>query len=83
MKVWTFGRTTEPDMKESVLTSVLTCPVCGDRREETMPTNACQFFWECPACQGVIRPMAGDCCVFCSYGTVACPPVQETGSCQR
>jgi hypothetical protein len=24
-----------------------------------------------------LRPKAGDCCVFCSYGTVPCPPVQE------
>jgi hypothetical protein len=24
-----------------------------------------------------LRPKQGDCCVFCSYGTVPCPPVQE------
>jgi hypothetical protein len=23
-----------------------------------------------------IRPKAGDCCVFCSYGSTRCPPVQ-------
>ena len=25
----------------------------------------------------VLRPLAGDCCVFCSFGDVPCPPIQE------
>ena len=25
----------------------------------------------------VLKPMPGDGCVFCSYGTVPCPPIQE------
>jgi len=62
------------------LQSLITCPACGFSREETMPKDACQFYWECPACHGLIRPKAGDCCVYCSYGTVPCPPVQQTGS---
>jgi hypothetical protein len=24
----------------------------------------------------LLKPKPGDCCVFCSYGSVACPPVQ-------
>ena len=44
-----------------------------------MPTDACQFFYECDACKALLRPLPGDCCVFCSYGTVPCPPVQEHG----
>ncbi|MGY8887097.1 MAG: GDCCVxC domain-containing (seleno)protein [Flavobacteriales bacterium] len=23
----------------------------------------------------------GDCCVYCSFGTVPCPPIQENTSC--
>ena len=61
------------------LQSVITCPNCKHQREETMPTNACQFFYECEQCKTIIRPKAGDCCVFCSFGTVACPPIQESG----
>ena len=61
------------------LTSEITCPQCGDRRTETMPTDACQFFYDCAGCGAVIRPKPGDCCVFCSYGTVPCPPVQALG----
>jgi hypothetical protein len=41
-----------------------------------MPTDACQFFHECAGCHLLIRPKAGDCCVFCSYGSVPCPPIQ-------
>ena len=57
--------------------STLTCPVCGHRATETMPTDACQFFYECGGCKTLLRPKAGDCCVFCSYGDVPCPPIQE------
>ena len=59
------------------LRSTLTCPVCGVRTTETMPTDACQYFYDCPACGVVLKPKAGDCCVFCSYADVACPPIQE------
>jgi hypothetical protein len=24
-----------------------------------------------------LRPKPGDCCVFCSFGSVKCPPIQE------
>jgi hypothetical protein len=62
-----------------VLKSCTTCPKCGFSKNETMPTNACQFFYECENCKTLLKPLAGDCCVFCSYGTVKCPPMQ-TGS---
>ncbi|HKP04282.1 MAG TPA: GDCCVxC domain-containing (seleno)protein [Chthoniobacterales bacterium] len=57
-----------------VLRSVITCPHCGHRAEEEMPTNACLFFYDCLACHARLKPKAGDCCVFCSYGSVLCPP---------
>ena len=44
-----------------------------------MPENACQFFYECHDCGTLLRPKPGDCCVFCSYGSVPCPPVQTEG----
>ncbi|WP_425590919.1 GDCCVxC domain-containing (seleno)protein [Deinococcus sp. VB343] len=46
-----------------------------------MPTNACQFFFTCPACDVLLKPLPGDCCVFCSFGTVPCPPMQQDSSC--
>lgn len=69
-------------MANLVLESVLTCPKCGHTERKTMPTNACQFFYECGGCKAVLRPKAGDCCVFCSYGTVRCPPMQSHGCCE-
>ena len=65
--------------------SVITCPNCGTARAETMPTDACQFFYDCKGCGQKLKPLPGDCCVFCSYGSVPCPPIQakrsgETGA---
>jgi hypothetical protein len=59
------------------LQSTLTCPKCSYQAVETMPTDACQFFYECKGCGERLRPLAGDCCVFCSYGSVPCPPIQS------
>jgi hypothetical protein len=58
------------------LRSTITCTHCGHRRTEIMPTDACQFFYDCSGCGRVLRPKTGDCCVFCSYGDVPCPPIQ-------
>jgi len=66
---------------EPALQSTLTCPHCGRRDMETMPENACVFFHECPGCGAMLRPKPGDCCVFCSYGDVPCPPVQRGKNC--
>ena len=68
-------------MAELNLASVLTCPECGHVKQEIMPTNACQFFYQCESCMTMLRPLPGDCCVFCSYGTVKCPPMQSHGCC--
>jgi hypothetical protein len=51
------------------LRSTLTCPHCGHQETETMPIDACQFFYDCKGCGVVLRPNDGDCCVFCSYGS--------------
>lgn len=59
------------------LLSTITCPYCGHQSAETMPTDACQFFYECKVCGTLLKPKAGDCCVFCTYGDVPCPPIQE------
>jgi len=60
----------------------LTCPVCGHLKTEIMPADACVWFYACEACHTVLRPKPGDCCVFCSYGSVPCPPVQAGAGCR-
>jgi hypothetical protein len=62
-----------------VLESTITCPHCGHCATEMMPTDACQFFYDCKACGALLKPKPGHCCVFCSYGTLPCPPVQAGG----
>jgi hypothetical protein len=65
--------------KKVILNSIITCPNCGHKKEEIMPTDSCQFFYECENCKARLKPKQGDCCVYCSYGSVPCPPIQETG----
>jgi hypothetical protein len=60
-----------------VMQSTITCPHCGHCETLTMPTDACQWFYQCEACNTLLKPAYGDCCVFCSYGTVPCPPIQQ------
>jgi len=66
---------------KAVLESTITCPHCGLRTTETMPTDACLFCWACPGCGARLKPKPGACCVFCSYGSVKCPPVQVDDGC--
>jgi hypothetical protein len=70
----------QPAAPTPVVHSVLTCPACGHAETISMPTDACMFFQECASCHALLRPNAGDCCVFCSFGSVPCPPMQESGS---
>lgn len=61
--------------------STLTCPKCGHSEAEVMPTDACQWFYECKGCRVILRPKEGNCCVYCSYGSVPCPPIQAKTDC--
>ncbi|MBA3828516.1 MAG: hypothetical protein H0X33_06230 [Taibaiella sp.] len=63
------------------LQSVITCPACGHKKTEQMPVDACTYFYECEQCKARLKPLPGDCCVFCSYGTVKCPPIQQGQKC--
>ena len=53
--------------------SVITCPKCGFKKLEPVPTDFCLIAYTCTKCRKRITPKKGDCCVFCSYGTVKCP----------
>jgi hypothetical protein len=63
------------------LNATLTCPECGTQKTEIMPVDACWYFYTCTACHAQLRPRPGDCCVFCSYGDVPCPPRQAGSTC--
>lgn len=57
--------------------STLTCPFCRAQTTRTMPLDACVIEAKCRQCRLTMRPKPGDCCVFCSYGDVPCPPMQQ------
>ena len=38
------------------LVSTITCPACGHRASETMPTDACMFFYVCKGCGMRLKP---------------------------
>lgn len=64
------------------LVSVVHCPQCGAERAETMPAEYCQIRYTCPQCGTEWRPKQGDCCIFCSYGSMPCPSKQEERNAQ-
>ncbi len=63
------------------LESTITCPKCDFQTKEIMPTGSCQCFYQCQNCGELLQSQKGDCCVFCSYGSVVCPPIQKGNSC--
>ena len=60
----------------TVQISVVTCPICRSQREEVMSPVTAVLTYECRFCHEVLRPRPGDHCVFCSYGSMKCPPAQ-------
>jgi hypothetical protein len=58
------------------LTSTIMCPACGHSAVETMAMDACLVSYDCIGCGAHLRPEPGDCCVFCSFGSAPCPPIQ-------
>jgi hypothetical protein len=61
----------------TVMEATIICPKCGHAERETMPTDACRYFYDCVSCGTTLKPLLGDCCVFCSYADHVCPPKQS------
>ncbi|MEZ5463008.1 GDCCVxC domain-containing (seleno)protein [Dokdonella sp.] len=61
--------------------STLTCPEFGHQSTDLMPSDACQFFYDCQNCSTLLKPNTGACCVYCSFVDVKCPPAQANSSC--
>ena len=67
--------------------SKITCPQCGHQKTEKMPSwmhsNRREIIYECEGCGATLTPEPNDCCVFCSYGSVPCPPSQADQNSSR
>lgn len=59
------------------LKTIIKCPECGYKKEETMPTDIFQIIYTCEKCGALLKPEKGDDCVFCSYGSEECPQRQK------
>lgn len=59
------------------MTASIVCPDCHDTCRVPVPEDACVFFHACECCGAVVRAEGEDCCVLCSHGEEACPPVRE------
>jgi len=59
------------------LQSVITCPACNYKALDAMPTEACQYIYDCKRCGHRMKPVRGKCCVYCSYGSAKCPSMQS------
>jgi len=64
-----------------IVKSTIICPICNHKETLNMPEDSCMFFYECTHCHELLKPKEGDCCVFCSFGDVPCPPVQMKSKC--
>ena len=66
-----------------ILQSTIECPECHSKQLLDMPEDYCLWFYDCPSCGLKMKPLEGDCCGFCSFGDVPCPPIQlDKGCCQ-
>jgi hypothetical protein len=55
---------------------VVTCPVCKTKVREVMCSETVKVIYHCPACLAWVSPKKGDHCIYDSYGSAKCPPVQ-------
>ena len=59
-------------------TSEITCPECGSKSTEVLPTDVCTIIYTCENCKTELTPKDGDCCVFfCTCGTQKHPSMQD------
>jgi len=65
-----------------ILEAMITCPRAASRSRTKRPMPP--IFLRLHGLWHLLRPKSGDCCVFCSYGSVPCPPIQagETPTCR-
>lgn len=66
----------QPEEKKMIRKSTITCPYCGHKKLERLSDEYCLLKYDCEKCKRTLTSKKGDCCVFCSYGTVKCPSMQ-------
>lgn len=64
-------------MTITIVQTIMKCPSCRTTETVTMDPKTPGDFFTCKECKQTHEPRLGDCCVYCSYGSVNCPAVQE------
>jgi hypothetical protein len=59
------------------LTTLMSCPGCKHKAPVSMIVGLREEFYQCPKCNTLHNAKLGDCCVYCSYGDVECPAIQD------
>ena len=62
--------------KPSIVSEII-CPHCDHKKSEILPGDVCVIKYTCENCKKELTPKAGDCCVYCTYGSHKCPSKQE------
>ncbi|WP_286298636.1 GDCCVxC domain-containing (seleno)protein [Polynucleobacter sp. TUM22923] len=61
--------------------SLITCPCCQETQMLEVQEGLSQQFYRCPSCATLLKTDSGDCCIFCSYGSLTCSnPEQNLAS---
>ena len=60
----------------SIVTEII-CPYCDHKKSEILPGDVCVIKYTCENCKKELTPKAGDCCVYCTYGSHKCPSKQD------
>ena len=55
---------------------IITCPVCSNAVVERMSHESLKGVFHCQKCLTWLAPKPGDHCIYESYGSVRCPPLQ-------
>jgi hypothetical protein len=57
-------------------TSTITCPACSETVTHTMSTESVKKVYHCQKCLTWVAAKHGDHCIYDSYGSTKCPPLQ-------
>ncbi|WP_305848903.1 GDCCVxC domain-containing (seleno)protein [Polynucleobacter sp. AP-Ainpum-60-G11] len=63
--------------KNNEFHSTITCPFCLQSETLGIPVGGSQHLYRCRACNAILRPKSGDCCIFCSFGNIDCSSSEQ------
>ncbi|WP_293596999.1 MULTISPECIES: GDCCVxC domain-containing (seleno)protein [unclassified Polynucleobacter] len=59
------------------LHTTITCPNCRGQESLEISQGYSQHLYRCPSCSTILKPKSGDCCIFCSFGSLDCSSAEQ------